>query len=99
MLKASNNHFGDRSKIKIPKNIRAFCNLKNVKITKNVEKYFQHQFWNIRHAQNILKIKSNEIGDQTHILCIYFFVFKECHPHQNPCGINFSTFFSDFCTL
>ena len=33
MLKASNNHFGDISKIKIPK-IRAFCNLKSAKIAK-----------------------------------------------------------------
>ena len=34
MLKASNNHFDDISKIKIPK-IRAFCNLKGAKIAKN----------------------------------------------------------------
>ena len=33
MLKASNNHFGGISKIKIPK-IRAFCNLKIAKIAK-----------------------------------------------------------------
>ena len=51
MFKASNNHFIDRSKIKIPK-IRPFYNLKSAKITKNVKKYFQHQFWDIRHKQN-----------------------------------------------
>ena len=54
MFKASNNHFIHRSKIKIPK-IRPFYNLKSTKITKNVEKYFQHQFWKILHAQNIKK--------------------------------------------
>ena len=37
MLKASNNHFGERSKIKIPK-IRPFCNLKSAKIAKKCEK-------------------------------------------------------------
>ena len=40
MLKAPNNHFGDRSKIKIPK-IRPFVILKLQKTLKNVEKYFQ----------------------------------------------------------
>ena len=39
MLKASNNHFGDISKIKIPK-IRAFCNLKSAKIAKKCGKIF-----------------------------------------------------------
>ena len=52
MLKASNNHFGARSKIKIPK-MWSFCNLSRAKITKNVEKHFQHQFWKIQHAQII----------------------------------------------
>ena len=37
MLKASNNHFDDKSKIKLLK-IRYFCNLKCAKIAKNVEK-------------------------------------------------------------
>ena len=50
MLKASNNNFGVRSKIKMPK-IRPFCKLKSAKLLKNVEKYFQQQFWKIRHAQ------------------------------------------------
>ena len=36
-LKAFNNHFGDRSKIKIPK-IRPFCNLKSAKIAKKMWK-------------------------------------------------------------
>ena len=53
MLKAFNNHFGDRSEIKITK-IRPFCNFNSAKICKkNVEKYFQHQFWKIQHAQII----------------------------------------------
>ena len=39
MLKASNNHFGNRSKIKIPK-IRPFCNLKSTKIAKKWGKIF-----------------------------------------------------------
>ena len=39
MLKASNNHFGARSKIKIPK-IRSFCNLKRAKIAKKYGKIF-----------------------------------------------------------
>ena len=43
MLKASNNHFGDISKIKIPK-IRAFCNLKSAKIAKKGGKIFSASF-------------------------------------------------------
>ena len=38
-VKASNNHFGARSKIKIPK-IRSFCNLKRGKIAKKYGKIF-----------------------------------------------------------
>ena len=38
MLKASNNHFGDRSKIKIPK-IRPFLNLKSAQNAKKCGKY------------------------------------------------------------
>ena len=45
------------------------------KSLKNVEKYFQRQFWRIRDAQNNLKITPNERGDQTHLLRIYFFEF------------------------
>ena len=37
MLKVSNNHFGGRSKIKIPK-IRPFVNLKSAKIGKKCKK-------------------------------------------------------------
>ena len=33
-----------------------------------MEKYFQHQFWKIRHAQNIYKIVPNEKTDQSHLL-------------------------------
>ena len=39
MLNASNNHFGDRSKIKKPK-IISFCNLKSAKIAKKSGKLF-----------------------------------------------------------
>ena len=37
MLKAFNNHFGARSRIKIPK-IRSFCNLRRAKIAKKYGK-------------------------------------------------------------
>ena len=43
MLKASNNHFGGISEIKIPK-IRAFCNLKSAKIAKKLGKIFSASF-------------------------------------------------------
>ena len=72
MVKASNNNFGAISKIKIQK-IGSFCNLKSAKITKNVEKYFQHKFRKVQHAQNIIKITPNERGDQMHLLHIYYF--------------------------
>ena len=39
MLKASNNHFGGKSKIKIPK-IRPFFNVKSTKIGKKCEKIY-----------------------------------------------------------
>ena len=39
MLKASNNHFSDKSKIKIPK-IRPFFNLKSAKIAKKCGKIY-----------------------------------------------------------
>ena len=39
MLKASNNHFGDRSKIKIPKT-RPFYSLMSAKIAKKCGKLF-----------------------------------------------------------
>ena len=39
MLKASNNHFGDKSKIKIPK-IKPFFNSKSAKIAKKCGKIF-----------------------------------------------------------
>ena len=67
MLKASNNHFDDISKIKIPK-IRAFCNLKGANIAKKLGKIFSASF--LEH-----KTYTNERGDQTHLLLIYFFVF------------------------
>ena len=40
-----------------------------------MEKYFQRQFWEVRHAQNIIKITPNERGDQTHYLAIYIYIF------------------------
>ena len=52
------------------------------KSQKNVEKYFQHQFWRIRDAQNNLKITPNERGDQTHLLRIYFLNFKIATPFK-----------------
>ena len=52
-VKSINNHFDDRSKIKLPK-IRHFCNLKKMqKLLKNVEKCFQRQFWKVRYAQTL----------------------------------------------
>ena len=50
------------------------------KLQKNEEKYFQRHFWNIQHAQNILKITPNERGDQTQLLRIYFFVLLKMPP-------------------
>ena len=79
MLKASNNHFEDRSKIKLLK-IMQFCNLKSAKNAKNMEKYFLRQFWKVRHAQNIIKITPNEREDQMHLLRIYIFVFLRMPP-------------------
>ena len=50
------------------------------KSLKNVEKYFQPQFWKIRHARNIKKIRPNERGGQTHLLHIYIFCFLRMPP-------------------
>ena len=83
MVKASNNNFGAISKIKIQK-IGSFCNLKSAKITINVEKYFQHKFRKVQHAQNIIKITPNERGDQMHLLHIYYFWFlRMAHPSKS----------------
>ena len=59
MLKASNNHFGGKSKIKIPK-IRPFVNLKSAKIAKKCKKKVQRQFWKKKLEQNIAKITPNQ---------------------------------------
>ena len=59
MLKASNNHFDDKSKIKLLK-IRYFCNLKSAKIAKKCGKKKLRQFWKVQPAQNIIKITPNE---------------------------------------
>ena len=74
MLKASNNHFDDKSKIK-PLKIRHFRNSKSEKIAKKIWKKKQLQFWKVRHAQNIIKITPNERGDQTHLLHIYIYIY------------------------
>ena len=53
------------------------------KLLKNAEKYFQRQFWKVRHAQNIIKITPNERGDQMHVLHIYYFDFlRMSHPSK-----------------
>ena len=49
MLKASNNHFGDKSKIKLPK-IREFCKLKSAKIAKKWGKIFSAPILEHTHA-------------------------------------------------
>ena len=52
------------------------------KLLKNIEKYFQRQFWEVGHAQNIIKITPNERGDQTHLLHVYNFCFLRM-PHPS----------------
>ena len=49
--------------------------LKSAKLLKNVDKYFHHQFWKIKHAKNILKNTPNDRGDQMHLFYIYLFAF------------------------
>ena len=82
MSKASNNHFGDRSKIKIPK-IIPFFNLKSAKIAKKCRKKILRQFWKVRHAQNIIKVTPNERRDQTHLLGVIFIMLCTCRTFQN----------------
>ena len=53
------------------------------KSLKNVENYFQRQFWKVRHEQNIIKITSNERGDQTHSLGVILLMFCACRSFQN----------------
>ena len=52
------------------------------KSLKNVKKYFQRQFWKVRHEQNIIKIASNERGDQTHLLGVILLMFWACRSFQ-----------------
>ena len=47
-----------------------------------MEKYFQRQFWKIRHAQIILKITLNERRDQTHLLRINKKKIKNAAPFK-----------------
>ena len=53
------------------------------KSLKNEKKYFQRQFWKVRHEQNIIKITSNERGDQTHSLGVILLMFCACRSFQN----------------
>ena len=53
------------------------------KSLKNVENYFQRQFWKIRHVHNIIKITANERGDQTHLLGGIFIMFCASRTFQN----------------
>ena len=41
-----------------------------------MEKYFQSQFWKVRHAQSIITITPNERGDEMHVLHIYYFIIS-----------------------
>ena len=70
MLKASNNHFGDRSKIKLPK-IREFCNLKSAKIAKKLGKIFSAPILEhttcIKHFKNYTKWKRRSNTFNSHI--------------------------------
>ena len=53
------------------------------KLLKNAEKYFQRQFWKVRHAQNIIQITSNERGDELHVFHIHYFIFSRMlHPSK-----------------
>ena len=94
MLKASNNHFGNISKIKVPK-IRPFCNLKSGKIAKKSGKYFQRQFWKIGHAKNIIKITPNKRKDQMHLLHMFFCYFKNATPFKIHAEYNYYTILPD----
>ena len=82
MLKESNNHFDNISKIKVPKK-SPFVIQKVQKSLKKVEKYFQRQFWKIGHAKNIIKITPNERKDQTHLLGVILIMFCVCRSFQN----------------
>ena len=53
------------------------------KSLKNEKKYFQRQFWKVRHAQNIIKIIPNKRRDQTHLLGVIFMMFGACRTFQN----------------
>ena len=82
MLKESNNHFDNISKIKVPKK-SPFVIQKVQKSLKKVFKKIQRQFWKVQHAQNITKITPNERRDQTHLLGVIFIMFCACRSFQN----------------
>ena len=52
------------------------------KSLKNLEKYFQHQFFKVGHVRSIIKITPTERGDQTHLLHIYIFFFENATPFK-----------------
>ena len=82
MLKAFNNHFGDRSKIKIPK-IIPFCNLKSAKIAKICEKIFSASIFEDTKCAKITKITPNERRDQTHSFGVNFVMFWALSTFKN----------------
>ena len=84
-VKSINNHFDDRSKIKLPK-IRHFCNLKkNAIIARKCRKMFSASVLEGTVCANIIKIIPNERGDQMHVLHIIILFFKNATPFKiNP---------------
>ena len=80
MLKASNNHFIDWSRIKIPK-IRPFYNLKSAKISKKCEKILSASILEDTACTKLKKNTPSERRDQMYLLHIYifFFVFWKCY--------------------
>ena len=76
MLKASNNHFIDWSKLKIPK-IRPFYNLKSAKTSKKMWKNIISINFGRYSMHETLKKTPSERRDQTYLLHIYIFLFFE----------------------
>ena len=82
MLKASNDHFGDRSKIKMPK-IRSFFNLKCAKIAKKCGKLFSASILVdttcTNHLKKYTKWKKRSNAFTSHTFKIFF---KMPHPSK-----------------
>ena len=55
------------------------------KSLKNIEKYFQHQFWKIQHTQNILKITPNDRVWSHLSFGAHIYTFCACCIFQNWC--------------